>query len=171
MQCTARHATRHRNNFAARPPKSAACNHACRMPLVGHGRIADPRAAIKTVKRQSEILTPFEGGHVFGQRPARPARVIVVGNEKGGSGKSTVAMHVAVALVKAGQKIATIDLDIRQRSLTHYVENRRAWGDRIGRELEGPAASLSRRPARRDRSMRGASPMPSMRWRRATALS
>ena len=43
---------------------------------------------------------------------ARPARVIVVGNEKGGSGKSTVAMHVAVALVKARQKIATIDLDI-----------------------------------------------------------
>ena len=69
---------------------------------------------------------------------ARPARVIVVGNEKGGSGKSTVAMHVAVALVKARQKIATIDLDSRQRSLTHYVENRRAWGQRIARELDGP---------------------------------
>jgi len=69
---------------------------------------------------------------------ARPARVIVVGNEKGGSGKSTVAMHVAVALVKARQKIATIDLDSRQRSLTHYVENRRTWGERIGRELDGP---------------------------------
>jgi chromosome partitioning protein len=69
---------------------------------------------------------------------ARPARVIVVGNEKGGSGKSTVAMHVAIALVKARQKIATIDLDSRQRSLTHYVENRRAWGERIARDLEGP---------------------------------
>ena len=47
-------------------------------------------------------------------------------------------MHVAVALVKARQKIATIDLDSRQRSLTHYVENRRTWGERIGRELEVP---------------------------------
>ena len=36
-------------------------------------------------------------------------------------------MHVAVALLKAGQKVATIDLDCRQKSLTHYVENRRAW--------------------------------------------
>jgi chromosome partitioning protein len=72
------------------------------------------------------------------KKPARPARVIVVGNEKGGSGKSTVAMHVAVALVKARQTIATIDLDSRQRSLTHYVENRRAWSERIGRALDGP---------------------------------
>ena len=79
---------------------------------------------------------------------ARPARVIVVGNEKGGSGKSTVAMHVAVALVKARQKTATIDLDIRQRSLTHYVENRRAWGERISRDLEGPQHLCLDPPAR-----------------------
>jgi chromosome partitioning protein len=64
--------------------------------------------------------------------------VIVVGNEKGGSGKSTVAMHVAVALLKSRQTVATIDLDSRQRSLTHYVENRRAWAARVGRELETP---------------------------------
>ncbi len=68
----------------------------------------------------------------------RPVRVIVVANEKGGSGKSTVAMHVAVALVKRGQRVATIDLDSRQRSLTHYVENRRDWGKRVGRDLESP---------------------------------
>jgi chromosome partitioning protein len=54
-------------------------------------------------------------------------RVIVVANEKGGSGKSTVAMHVAIALIKSGQRVATIDLDARQKSLTHFVENRRAW--------------------------------------------
>jgi chromosome partitioning protein len=70
--------------------------------------------------------------------PACPARVIVVGNEKGGSGKSTVAMHVAVALLKAGQSVATIDLDSPQRSLTHYVENRRAWARHVGRDLETP---------------------------------
>ena len=72
------------------------------------------------------------------EKSARPARVIVVGNEKGGSGKSTVAMHVAVALMKARQTVATIDLDSRQRSLTHYVDNRRAWSRRIGRELDVP---------------------------------
>jgi chromosome partitioning protein len=65
-------------------------------------------------------------------------RVIVVANEKGGSGKSTVAMHVAIALTKSGQRVATIDLDTRQKSLTHFVENRRAWARQIGRDLETP---------------------------------
>ena len=55
------------------------------------------------------------------------AHVVVLGNEKGGSGKSTTAMHVAVALMKAGQRVATIDLDSRQKSFTHYIENRRTW--------------------------------------------
>ena len=68
----------------------------------------------------------------------RPVRVIVAANEKGGSGKSTVAMHVAVALMKRGQRVATIDLDTRQKTFTRYVENRRAWAGRAGRELEMP---------------------------------
>jgi chromosome partitioning protein len=66
------------------------------------------------------------------------AHVIVLGNEKGGSGKSTTAMHVAVALLKAGQRVATIDLDSRQKTLTKYVENRRAWARRARIELELP---------------------------------
>jgi len=66
------------------------------------------------------------------------SRVIVVANEKGGSGKSTIAIHLAVALMKAGEQVATVDLDARQKSLTRYVENRRAWGEHIGRELEIP---------------------------------
>lgn len=65
-------------------------------------------------------------------------RVIVVGNEKGGSGKSTVAIHIAVALMKAGQRVATVDLDSRQRSFTNYIENRRAWAQRMGHDLETP---------------------------------
>ena len=69
---------------------------------------------------------------------ARPVRVIVVANEKGGSGKSTIAMHIAVALMKRGQRVATIDLDSRQRSFTRYVENRRAWGERVARDLKNP---------------------------------
>jgi chromosome partitioning protein len=66
------------------------------------------------------------------------AYVVVLGNEKGGSGKSTVAMHVAVALMKAGQRVATIDLDSRQKSFTHYIENRRAWAKHARLDLELP---------------------------------
>src|SRR5216683_6096330 len=68
----------------------------------------------------------------------RSSHVIVLGNEKGGSGKSTTSMHVTVALMKAGQRVASIDLDSRQKSLTHYIENRRAWAQRAGIELELP---------------------------------
>jgi chromosome partitioning protein len=66
------------------------------------------------------------------------AHVIVLGNEKGGSGKSTTAMHVAVALLQAGQRVATIDLDSRQKSFTHYVENRRNWAERTRIKLDVP---------------------------------
>ena len=68
----------------------------------------------------------------------RSAHVIVLGNEKGGSGKSTTAMHIAVALLKAGQRVATIDLDSRQKTFTRYVENRRDSARRSGSRLEVP---------------------------------
>ena len=70
--------------------------------------------------------------------PNKSAYVVVVGNEKGGSGKSTTAIHVAIALLKAGQRVATTDLDSRQKSLTHYIENRRDWAKRGGLDLELP---------------------------------
>jgi chromosome partitioning protein len=73
-----------------------------------------------------------------GSMRALSGRVIVVGNEKGGSGKSTVAMHVAIALIKSGQAVATIDLDTRQKSFTHQIENRRAWARHVGRDLGMP---------------------------------
>src|SRR5246127_4451973 len=66
------------------------------------------------------------------------AHVVVLGNEKGGSGKSTTALHIAVALMKAGQRVATIDLDCRQQSFTRYIGNRRAWANRTGVDLEIP---------------------------------
>src|SRR3984893_158811 len=72
------------------------------------------------------------------QRQSGSAHVVVLGNEKGGSGKSTTALHVAVALLKAGQRVATIDLDCRQQSFTRYVNNRRAWARRTSLELEVP---------------------------------
>jgi chromosome partitioning protein len=62
-------------------------------------------------------------------------RVITVANEKGGSGKSTVAIHLAVALLRAGQRVATIDLDTRQRTFSRYIENRLAWAGACGKQL------------------------------------
>ena len=75
--------------------------------------------------------------HSLTEKPLS-AHVVVLGNEKGGSGKSTTALHIAVALLKAGQRVATIDLDGRQRSFTHYIENRRAWAERARVKLEIP---------------------------------
>lgn len=59
--------------------------------------------------------------------------VIVIGNEKGGAGKSTVAMHLSVALLLMGAKVAALDLDTRQRTLSRYLDNREASrGERSG---------------------------------------
>lgn len=66
------------------------------------------------------------------------AHLIVFANEKGGSGKSTSAVHVAVALAAAGRKVAAIDLDTRQRTLGRYLENREATIRRVGVELPMP---------------------------------
>ncbi len=51
--------------------------------------------------------------------------IIVVGNEKGGSGKTTTTMHLMVALLRLGFKVGSMDIDARQRSLTRYLENRK----------------------------------------------
>jgi chromosome partitioning protein len=69
---------------------------------------------------------------------SRTAHVVVFGNEKGGSGKSTIAMHVIVALMQAGHRVATIDLDSRQQTLTHYIENRRSLAARKRIKLDLP---------------------------------
>ena len=55
------------------------------------------------------------------------ASVIVVGNEKGGAGKSTIAIHTAVALLHAGAKVAVLDLDLRQQTMGHFFANRAQW--------------------------------------------
>ncbi len=63
------------------------------------------------------------------------AHIIVVGNEKGGAGKSTVSMHVATTLVRLGHKVSALDLDLRQRSLGRYLENRRDFATKAGLDL------------------------------------
>ncbi len=66
------------------------------------------------------------------------AHIIVCGNEKGGSGKSTTSMHVATALARAGHGVAALDLDLRQRSFARYIENRIAYAGRSGHTLPAP---------------------------------
>jgi chromosome partitioning protein len=68
----------------------------------------------------------------------RSAHVIVVGNEKGGTGKSTLSIHISIALLKAGFRVATIDLDTRQRTLTRFFENRRSWAKSAQWDVELP---------------------------------
>ena len=70
--------------------------------------------------------------------PPERAHVLVIGNEKGGSGKSTTALHIAVALLNDGAKVATLDLDARQGTLGRYVENRAAYAKRKAVDLPMP---------------------------------
>src|SRR5215831_7179877 len=79
------------------------------------------------------------------------AHVVVIGNEKGGSGKSTTALHIAVTLLSEGARVATLDLDARQATLGRYIENRAAYAKRKAVALAMPvhlAVPLSTLPDR-----------------------
>jgi chromosome partitioning protein len=60
---------------------------------------------------------------------------IVFANEKGGTGKSTTAVHTAIALAASGHRVAALDLDGRQRTMTRYLENRDATMRRLEKDL------------------------------------
>jgi len=66
------------------------------------------------------------------------ANVIVVGNEKGGAGKSTIAIHLVAGLMHAGASVAVLDLDLRQRSMGRFFGYRRAWLDAAGETAPMP---------------------------------
>ena len=72
-----------------------------------------------------------------------PPHVVVIGNQKGGTGKSTFAMHIIVALLKAGKRVASFDLDLNQLTLTRYLGNRHEWDRKEARAEIGAARSLS----------------------------
>ena len=64
--------------------------------------------------------------------------VIVFANEKGGTGKSTTAVHTAIALAARGARVSALDLDHRQRTMGRYLDNRLATVRRTGRDLPIP---------------------------------
>ena len=77
------------------------------------------------------------------QSPSKPAaHRIVFANEKGGTGKSTSAVHVAVALAYQGARVTMLDLDPRQRTTFRYLENRVETMNKRGIDLPTPAADL-----------------------------
>ena len=57
----------------------------------------------------------------------KKAHVIVISNEKGGTGKSTISMHLAIKLMQEGFSVATVDMDGRQGTLSKYLENRETF--------------------------------------------
>ncbi len=76
--------------------------------------------------------------------------VIVLGNEKGGTGKSTVAMHIITSLLRQGYTVGSIDVDARQGTLTRYVENRRLRKENKGEDLPLPQHEAIFRSALQD---------------------
>jgi chromosome partitioning protein len=78
-------------------------------------------------------------GPIYTVMNARHAHKIVFANEKGGTGKSTTAVHAAVALCAAGFRVAALDMDVRQKTLTRYLDNRAAT---MRRRVEHEVARL-----------------------------
>ena len=76
--------------------------------------------------------------NLFKAQNSHKAHIIVFGNEKGGSGKSTAAMHAAIGLLRLGYKVGTIDLDSHQATLTSYLSNRWRRVKETGENLPCP---------------------------------
>ena len=70
-----------------------------------------------------------------GEAARRAPCVITLGCPKGGTGKSTTAVLIAVALVGQGHEVGCIDLDGRQATLARYLDNRAAYGKASDRDL------------------------------------
>ena len=75
---------------------------------------------------------------------SKRAHIIVLGNQKGGSGKSTTAMHIIAGLLSAKRKVAALDLDLGQESLRRYIENRKHFIE--GHQLSLPMPILAELP-------------------------
>lgn len=68
----------------------------------------------------------------------KDGHIIVLGNEKGGTGKSTLAMHIIVGLLEKGKKVAVFDLDARQKSVARYLQNRQTFMANGGADVVMP---------------------------------
>lgn len=96
--------------------------------VLSRGEMAEPLSVLND-ERASDRLS---------EQPATQAHVVVIGNQKGGSGKSTTTMHLIAALMASGARVASIDLDARQGTLSQYIRNRESYRARRGVDLPMP---------------------------------
>jgi chromosome partitioning protein len=107
---------------------------------LGGGASARQLSAIDQIAAALDRVAPapvpdsVPGRQGAGSGPFR----IVIGNEKGGTGKSTTAMHLAVALLRLGYRVGSIDLDGRQGTLSRYLANRRTLVQAAGGDVPMP---------------------------------
>jgi chromosome partitioning protein len=97
------------------------------------------------------VTTPAEPPVASNEDEAPRTTVIVLGNEKGGTGKSTTAMHIIVGLLREGYRVGAIDLDARQGTLARYFDNRRIYSAKMAITLPHPAYRAIGRSELRDR--------------------
>lgn len=86
---------------------------------------------------------------VFAPQTQRPF-ILVFANEKGGTGKSTLSFHAIVSLLKCGYRVGSIDADVRQGTLSRYLENRAATADMHPTPLQLPDHVLLGRSGAQD---------------------
>lgn len=65
-------------------------------------------------------MTRNRSGSAAINRPQKGGRVIAVGNQKGGVGKTTNTVHIARALAERGRKVLIIDLDMNHGATRHF---------------------------------------------------
>jgi len=102
------------------------------------GNIDEAAAAVVgDLARALKLPVPVlrHGLRLLAEEDGRRPSVLVLGNEKGGTGKSTTAMHLIVALLRRGRRVGSIDLDGRQGTLSRYVANREALVTRNGADV------------------------------------
>lgn len=67
----------------------------------------------------------------FASDPGSHRKIVVLGNEKGGTGKSTTALHLAITSLYRGYRVGTLDLDSRQATLSRFIDHRREYAETV----------------------------------------
>jgi chromosome partitioning protein len=115
---------------------------------MGHTAAASARAVVVDPKWLADLPSPAANGERQGAPVAPPdaairGKTIVLGNLKGGTGKTTLAMHLSVALLRAGYTVGCVDLDSGQATLSRYLQNRLSFARDRGMDLPMPAVHLT----------------------------
>jgi chromosome partitioning protein len=110
------------------------------MAQAGRGFSLSEREQIGLIAAAAGARATDSGGKTFAFANTGDRRpfVFTLANAKGGTGKSTTAVHLAVALVKLGHKVGSIDLDGRQGTMSHYLANRASLAEETRQGLGMP---------------------------------